>query len=582
MGLEYDSLADYSLQESPFYESTLDIYDMSATQLSGKLGSTLKRKKNKKVTFLTSVQSYDIPPIVIKEEPEDAQYIQKVPSLSDLSDPEASLGDVPTQMPPLTPGTNKKLTEVLNASFASWEKEVQSFKITKDPRQWTPEHVVIWLNWAKREFSLEFEPFLKMHGRDIIGLGREGFLAVAPPFTGDILWEHLEILQKECEKLADTVPYDNNCGGQDFSDFNANAGCQRLGNNQLGQDYSTINSSGYSSIAERSNGSPSPLAPAQISGANVQSGNNNAQQQQSYMQMVASQQQQQQQRSTSQYLSNGHQVKEEAGTNSYPTSDDHSVNFGVVSHQSHYGDEQSEYTSIGGGGEQSNSQPNSYSLDGSPDFYSGMMDQKYAAAQPPPSLYNKRYANRSYHEYHEYGNMSTGSYDTPPFQTVPGSGAPNGGDQWGPLHAHPEFQSHPAYMATMGLDKGMLGTYGAQGGTPCFTGSGPIQLWQFLLELLTDKQCQSFITWTGDGWEFKLVDPDEVARRWGIRKNKPKMNYEKLSRGLRYYYDKNIIHKTTGRRYVYRFTCDIQSLLGYTPEEVHAMVDFKPEKKDDE
>lgn len=57
MGLEFDSLADYSLQdESPFYESTLDIYDMSTTQLSGKLGSTLKRKKNKKVTFLSSVQ----------------------------------------------------------------------------------------------------------------------------------------------------------------------------------------------------------------------------------------------------------------------------------------------------------------------------------------------------------------------------------------------------------------------------------------------------------------------------------------------------------------------------------------------
>lgn len=35
------------------------------------------------------------------------------------------------QVPPLTPGTNKKLTEVLNASFASWEKEVQSYKITK-------------------------------------------------------------------------------------------------------------------------------------------------------------------------------------------------------------------------------------------------------------------------------------------------------------------------------------------------------------------------------------------------------------------------------------------------------------------
>ena len=35
------------------------------------------------------------------------------------------------------------------------------------------------------------------------------------------------------------------------------------------------------------------------------------------------------------------------------------------------------------------------------------------------------------------------------------------------------------------------------------------------------------------------------------------MNYEKLSRGLRYYYDKNIIHKTSGKRYVYRFVCDL-------------------------
>ena len=114
------------------------------------------------------------------------------------------------------------------------------------------------------------------------------------------------------------------------------------------------------------------------------------------------------------------------------------------------------------------------------------------------------------------------------------------------------------------------------------TGSGPIQLWQFLLELLTDKSCQGFISWTGDGWEFKLTDPDEVARRWGIRKNKPKMNYEKLSRGLRYYYDKNIIHKTAGKRYVYRFVCDLQTLLNYSPEELHALVDLKPDKKDDE
>lgn len=45
-----------------------------------------------------------------------------------------------------------------------------------------------------------------------------------------------------------------------------------------------------------------------------------------------------------------------------------------------------------------------------------------------------------------------------------------------------------------------------------FSGSGPIQLWQFLLELLLDSACRTFISWTGDGWEFKMSDPTEVRR----------------------------------------------------------------------
>ena len=40
--------------------------------------------------------------------------------------------------------------------------------------------------------------------------------------------------------------------------------------------------------------------------------------------------------------------------------------------------------------------------------------------------------------------------------------------------------------------------------------AGPIQLWQFLLELLSDRTFQNIIVWTGNGWEFKLKDPDEV------------------------------------------------------------------------
>ena len=50
-----------------------------------------------------------------------------------------------------------------------------------------------------------------------------------------------------------------------------------------------------------------------------------------------------------------------------------------------------------------------------------------------------------------------------------------------------------------------------------------------------------------------MRDPDEVARRWGKRKNRPNMNYDKLSRALRYYYDKMLLTKVSGRRYTYRF-----------------------------
>ncbi|XP_012563171.1 transcriptional regulator ERG-like isoform X2 [Hydra vulgaris] len=89
-------------------------------------------------------------------------------------------------------------------------------------------------------------------------------------------------------------------------------------------------------------------------------------------------------------------------------------------------------------------------------------------------------------------------------------------------------------------------------------GTGQIQLWQFLLELLADPANASFVAWEGNNGEFKLTDPDEVARRWGERKNKPNMNYDKLSRALRYYYDKNIMTKIHGKRYAYKF--DFQGL----------------------
>ncbi|XP_059484319.1 DNA-binding protein Ets97D-like isoform X2 [Neocloeon triangulifer] len=103
--------------------------------------------------------------------------------------------------------------------------------------------------------------------------------------------------------------------------------------------------------------------------------------------------------------------------------------------------------------------------------------------------------------------------------------------------------------------------------------NGQIQLWQFLLELLTEKQHRDVIQWVGTEGEFKLIDPEVVAQLWGVRKNKPTMNYEKLSRALRYYYDGEMIAKVHGKRFVYKFVCDLKGLLGYSAAELSRLVD---------
>ncbi|XP_056281652.1 GA-binding protein alpha chain isoform X2 [Pseudoliparis swirei] len=130
--------------------------------------------------------------------------------------------------------------------------------------------------------------------------------------------------------------------------------------------------------------------------------------------------------------------------------------------------------------------------------------------------------------------------------------------------------------------------------------NGQIQLWQFLLELLTDKDARDCISWVGEEGEFKLNQPELVAQKWGQRKNKPTMNYEKLSRALsvimppegvttdrmaapqmrkRYYYDGDMISKVQGKRFVYKFVCDLRTLIGYSAAELNNLVTDCEQKK---
>ncbi|XP_023342547.1 ets DNA-binding protein pokkuri isoform X2 [Eurytemora carolleeae] len=81
-------------------------------------------------------------------------------------------------------------------------------------------------------------------------------------------------------------------------------------------------------------------------------------------------------------------------------------------------------------------------------------------------------------------------------------------------------------------------------------------LWDFLQQLLNDQgqRYTSYIQWKNkDTGVFKIVDPAGLARLWGIQKNHLSMNYDKMSRALRYYYRVNILRKVQGERHCYQF-----------------------------
>jgi c-ets proto-oncogene protein len=443
------------------------------------------------------------------DEEEEEERSQKVPSVSDLSEYN-SLVDIQQNNSHssvlLSGGTY--FSDVLKTTYGTWDVDSERLGVPRDPRHWTEEHVAHWLSWAIREFSLQgphidtFVSSLRMGGKQVCSMSKEEFISRAPPFMGDILWAHLEILQKDVDRV-ENLP---SSISEPF--ISVPDQFQQRTYTQLGSTNTNITSLG----ALPSSTSTSSFSAHSVSAPSFSS---------SFVSSTAS--------STTSSLPS--LVPHSGIPNLYPKLEQmENVNLETGFDPYSFGSQCRRMPMYGQGG--------SY------------MDPIY----PMYSSYTPEAWSQQ-----EFQQLSVQT------SALPSQYLTNMDKAF-----LPRSQSSPCHNIPSGSESLNSG--------PCFTGSGPIQLWQFLLELLTDKTCQSFIAWTGDGWEFKMIDPDEVARRWGIRKNKPKMNYEKLSRGLRYYYDKNIILKTAGKRYVYRFMCDLHGLLGYTPEEIHTMVDLRVER----
>lgn len=104
-------------------------------------------------------------------------------------------------------------------------------------------------------------------------------------------------------------------------------------------------------------------------------------------------------------------------------------------------------------------------------------------------------------------------------------------------------------------------------------------LWDFLQQLLNDSQQRyhGCIIWKDKGRGiFKITDPHRLAALWGKQKNHLNMNFDKMSRALRYYYRVRILQKEPGERHCYRFLrhpselrhCKQRALLARDPENI--------------
>ncbi|XP_071841481.1 transforming protein p54/c-ets-1-like isoform X1 [Apostichopus japonicus] len=464
--------------------------------------------------------------------------LQEVPTGFDLPDELATPSfNLHSTLPPPTPGTSARMTACLKESFSSFQKERERLGIPQDPQKWSKQHVVAWIRWAINELSLEgvSEANFNLTGADLCGLSMLDFLSRTPPFMGDILWEHLDMMKKDCVISSNSIPIPVD----------------------LLPSYSPIDSP-LSSAVKIENSLSFPNNPGQqncLPSLDEFLGQGFSADQPQAVPVSSSQ--------LPSFSDGMFQVSESLQTLSEFSAED------ILSIKKEDAGSSSDYYSL-------ESSPNTTNFLDAARSSTDCYGNSNALVFDQVSNYLSNFNKGQFSQFEAYDPCPTPT-PTTRFHPVPiqkpisdGSPSPDltciGQFSRGSESPIGDSTSNPVIPAAV-----LAG----------YSGSGPIQLWQFLLELLTDKTCQQIISWTGDGWEFKLSDPDEVARRWGKRKNKPKMNYEKLSRGLRYYYDKNIIHKTAGKRYVYRFVCDLHSLLGYTPEQLHEMVGICPSQEDD-
>jgi len=82
-----------------------------------------------------------------------------------------------------------------------------------------------------------------------------------------------------------------------------------------------------------------------------------------------------------------------------------------------------------------------------------------------------------------------------------------------------------------------------------------LKISQWIVKLLRDPATNpSVIMWEDEPeGKFRVINSNAFAQLWAVEKKNPAMNYEKLSRAMRYYYRNKEIEMVKGERLTYKF-----------------------------
>lgn len=97
-----------------------------------------------------------------------------------------------------------------------------------------------------------------------------------------------------------------------------------------------------------------------------------------------------------------------------------------------------------------------------------------------------------------------------------------------------------------------------------------IEIWQFLLNLLSDSEYQNVIEWIDNDGTFKIIKPNTVSIMWGLVKNNWRMDSNKMAAALRYHYGKGLIERAQGKC-LYKFAGDVKTMIGHNPMDIKDM-----------